>query len=1010
MFKAHVTNCSGKKLPNHGVGNMSCPYDKCPKRFMFKIDLCEHLYADHKADIKPPETHLFKNFEEFSKFKTKIEDETYSYYSQQFGKRNGRTYYYCQHDGAQKSHRRNDEATRKTDRRNKKGPIKKNNLCLSMMAVKCLPNGSIQVAYRPTHLHPCRPQDLKHQPLSTETNQYISKLLSWNVPPSKIVECLRGDSYKRNNRLSRSSIKLKRDNLVKKKTITERMRKKKSSLRFSNNDAESVYMKVNKLIQENYNPVLMYKPLGEKTIIGPKGSENLPDDVFVLAIQSKEQLEMMVEGCKEILVIDETHSTNSYDYKLLNLMVRDKFNLGYPVGHAICHPSEETTLQYVFKAIKERCPDLSINCCITDDDPKLINSVNAGLGEAIWHLLCVWHIHRTIQSNLRERIKDNDLVNEIYGIMCVLIEECDESQFIQLKDSFLNEYSNNCPEFTKYFNNTFFPKAHKWAKCYRLKPHAETETTMLVESFHNILKTHYMKRAPCKRLDDLIDLLLDIEEDYYVRYTNSVLLKTMSDKDHRALSRRHLKGIEIKDSDVTLVSERFWTVKSQEKDSSEVYSVVMCADQCSSDSCIYACCYCDTLCSHLFSCSCPDMFPLCKHIHKVFSMIELSKPLEKEKKEPEFFLGAFENNIPLVEETAADSRSNYTERSVQQRIQKIREIMEDFDKTYLDNSPVKRILPQIETTLTDLQTQCKVLCFDPPRAVPEMEVKTQTAPNEKLQKQLTPFVKKTKKRKPTALKKPHKKCVTEIKDFLLQEHQESEENVDSDLAPLSELNHEQATGEPTIDIDNPLDVVIEYQGIKVLSLHLKALNPTLDERELPLLLQADSKFVHGYLYDEVINIFLKMICNESVYACDTTVAQRLCSGNQNFKSLPKKLSSKEFILFPGNSGNHWIIIVAEVKSSSLWLYNSLSCTGSLLSTYERQMLSAVAKFLKNVFIETKSWSIKRHFDIQKDTVSCGVHICWFALLLTRKYNLAPLENPSDFRQHIYDSILLQKDL
>ncbi|KAK3920487.1 Zinc finger and BTB domain-containing protein 11 [Frankliniella fusca] len=971
LFIAHIKKCTGKRVVNYGVGKISCPYENCKNQYQFKVDLYEHLYTEHKADLKPPEIRIFESYKDFEKWKTNIEDESFSYFAQQYGKRNGRSYFYCQHDGSKKSHLQNQQPN-KTTRKNKKGRIKKNDLCLAMMSLKYLPDGKMKVAYRPTHLHPCRPQDLQHQPLSTSTNEYISKLLAWNVPPRKIVQNLRDDSYKRANRLRRSSIKLKRDNLVKIKTITERMRKKNSSLRFSNDDAESVYFKVMILMKEEYNPILIYKPKGEKTVIGPEGSEHLPQDVFLLAFQTKEQLEMMVEGCKEILAIDETHSTNPYDrYQLLNMMVRDKFNRGYPVGHAISSRSDEAVLQFVFKAIKERCPDLKINCCITDDDPTLINAVNAGFGEAVWHLLCVWHIHRTIQSNIREHVKDSDLVSEIYSIMCVLIDEPDECQFLKLKDSFLLEYSHKCPTFKDYFNKTFLPKARKWAKCYRLDHHGETETTMLVESFHNILKTVYMKRRPNKRLDDLVDLLLTIEEDYYTRYTNAILLNSMSDKDYSDLSKRHLKGMEINDSDVTQISQRCWTVRSQDKNSTEEYIVVRCADQCLSDSCIFNCCYCDTLCSHLFTCSCPDIFPLCKHLHKLFSIIAVSEPDATEEKEPEFFTAA-ENTETVDNETVGQSHENHEERSFQRRIEAIRKIMQDLDNKFLDTSPVKRLLPRIENTFRDIQTQCEVLCEDPVIAVTEMDVKSKTAPNEKLKKQLKPFEKKSRKRKKTGLQKPNRRSVTELKDFLLHE-QEEEENVDADLSDhFPQFSNEQTSDKPVKADDTPLfDIVLEYEGIKISSLHLKALHPDINSTELPSLLRADPKFVHGYLYDEVINVYLKLLCAENVnmYACDTTVALRLCSGKHDFKNFSLKLSSKSVILFPGNlDDKHWVIIAVEVSTCSMLYYNSLSSPESLLSPSERKFLSAAARLLRDVFPLVKAWSVKRHFDLQNKRI------------------------------------------
>ena len=54
--------------------------------------------------------------------------------------------------------------------------------------------------------------------------------------------------------------------------------------------------------------------------------------------------------------------------------------------------------------------------------------------------------------------------------------------------------------------------------CYRNFDHANTDTNMFVESFHNRLKTFFMQRKINKRIDDLVILLLDIEEEDYWRY------------------------------------------------------------------------------------------------------------------------------------------------------------------------------------------------------------------------------------------------------------------------------------------------------------------------------------------------------------------------------------------------------------------------------------------------------------------------------------------------------------
>ena len=56
--------------------------------------------------------------------------------------------------------------------------------------------------------------------------------------------------------------------------------------------------------------------------------------------------------------------------------------------------------------------------------------------------------------------------------------------------------------------------------CYRQLEHVNTGTNMFVESFHNKIKTFYLERMPNKRIDDLINVLLEIEADDYWSHKN----------------------------------------------------------------------------------------------------------------------------------------------------------------------------------------------------------------------------------------------------------------------------------------------------------------------------------------------------------------------------------------------------------------------------------------------------------------------------------------------------------
>ena len=64
---------------------------------------------------------------------------------------------------------------------------------------------------------------------------------------------------------------------------------------------------------------------------------------------------------------------------------------------------------------------------------------------------------------------------------------------------------------------------------------------MFLESFHNQLKTNYFSGKRNRRLDVLLDTLLRIENDHYIRYLKMTSYNNPTDEDVR-LQDRHNKG------------------------------------------------------------------------------------------------------------------------------------------------------------------------------------------------------------------------------------------------------------------------------------------------------------------------------------------------------------------------------------------------------------------------------------------------------------------------------------
>ena len=202
--------------------------------------------------------------------------------------------------------------------------------------------------------------------------------------------------------------------------------------------------------------MLLYKPIGSDLVVGDSKIRELTDfdNLFMLAIQTKEQRERLVAGASTILCIDATHGTNQYGFQLLNLIVPDEFGKGYPVGHFICNRMDDKVQHFFFSAIRERCPNLDLHCVMTDDDYSSWNALVSVFGNSIKHLLCHWHVLRAWSRKLNSlvgRVGNNNLYDEMFASLRTLYLAHTQSEFQILVDGFCKKYLKSAKAFVDYF-------------------------------------------------------------------------------------------------------------------------------------------------------------------------------------------------------------------------------------------------------------------------------------------------------------------------------------------------------------------------------------------------------------------------------------------------------------------------------------------------------------------------------------------------------------------------------
>jgi hypothetical protein len=709
---------------------MNCSFDKCHQTFNHKTTLIEHLKCQHQCDVQNPQVMNFSNIVEFETWKGEEEERTYSYFSKQCGNKvsgeNEFIYFYCQHDSPNVQENR---SKRKTSRKQHIGQIKSGRRCISMIRLKIKNSGECEVKYFPTHSHPLSIQDWKFQPQSKSTYQFIDQQISLNVSPTKIAQTMK-QPMSNEDRDDTDNTKLTKANLISRNLIRLRALKKRKSQRYHEDDATSVYLMAEAMKIEDPNKVIIYKPLGQNCVVGPAEVNNLPDanKLFMFGFQTKAQRELMIKE-NTILIIDETHGTNQYGYRLLTCLIRDDNNSGWPVAHLITSRSDADTLQYFFKSLKEKCPEMTVNCVITDDDGALINAVKLGFEESeIKHILCKWHLHKSWKGKLRELVS-KELSEEMYLGLILISETKNLDEFKNLSDAFMKKYVHLAPKFCQYFHKEYLiseERIKKWASCYRNFYHGHVNTTGHVESFHNRLKTVYLKRKPNKRIDDLIQILLGIEnEDYWRRKRRSTFGVNLS------VNERHSKGLKIPDSFVT-IEDKQCIVKSSSTDGSN-YIVTKIKDHCFDDFCFFKCTVssCHNLCSHLFICTCPDINNLCKHIHKVQSL--LCRNLSSDDCDKDIHL--FTSSEPPV---ASKANVKLCEEKLQQLLSLVQS----------EKLP-HELVSNISSNIDDLLNKCKA--FDKIEYQPSIEKMNKSitySSKEKLKTQaaqLTKFVKRKRK-------------------------------------------------------------------------------------------------------------------------------------------------------------------------------------------------------------------------------------------------------------------------
>uniref|UniRef100_A0A8D8YY04 SWIM-type domain-containing protein n=2 Tax=Cacopsylla melanoneura TaxID=428564 RepID=A0A8D8YY04_9HEMI len=281
-------------------------------------------------------------------------------------------------------------------------------------------------------------------------------------------------------------------------------------------------------------------------------------------------------------------------------------------------------------------------------------------------------------------------------------------------------------------------RREKWAMCFRkdLK-HGNVNTTGHVESFHNRLKKVYFKRNPNKRVDDLLNILLSLEQDDFAsRLRDELVGGTTED-------RRHCVGIALSDDCIEEINAELRNVKSlalSNEKTTYLYHIDKVNSACEWDWCYIKCQSCHDLCSHIYVCSCSDIHPICKHVHKLHSLINRGVPCPmventREPDEVQLYTANSILNEPSVGNTLPSQSNAY---------QKLKMDLSKLMQMVNEETIPGHLVSTVSIEIRDIVTKCSLLagsCDSP--GVSNIPNPVTIAPKQKLvtqqQQTLNPF-------------------------------------------------------------------------------------------------------------------------------------------------------------------------------------------------------------------------------------------------------------------------------
>jgi hypothetical protein len=223
--------------------------------------------------------------------------------------------------------------------------------------------------------------------------------------------------------------------------------------------------------------------------------------------------------------LDATYSiTKRADDILYTLVIRDPhLGRGFPCGYMVTNDHSLGPIVQWLQFLKEESVivnplQFTIDC--SDSETNAINNIfpDCSIQYCLFHVSQAWNRQLALKVKAVSRVPAENRVlrSEVHTYLKMILYEADKDLFHARIEEFIHRYEDSQPAFINYFRSNWCNEAkyNLWSRAYHPIEFSHMLTNNYIESWHNQLKSIFLRRSRNKRLDRLI-FVLSVEVEYF---------------------------------------------------------------------------------------------------------------------------------------------------------------------------------------------------------------------------------------------------------------------------------------------------------------------------------------------------------------------------------------------------------------------------------------------------------------------------------------------------------------